>query len=227
MGLEVTVGLLAMLKDSGEDTAENEKEFVKINALLRVSKLPEQHEPPDLVERDYVSYGMIGYGGLHYLRRIAAHLWAEGRLPPPGDPKSPKDPVTDQYFANIDRVTTGPGAGTRPPARFEHLMNHSDADGFYIPVQFNRVILDNSRGGVQGAAVGSSQALLRECEELARELELPLGMDPESKEIWESTRSQGQGEVLWKKYALESFACSRLYYASKASIDLGAAIVFQ
>lgn len=226
MGLEITVGFLAMLKDSGEETGDTETEFGKVNALLRACRLPEHHEPLDLGERDYVSYGMIGYGGLHYLRRIAAHLWAEGRMPSPGDPRSPKDPVTDQYFANLDRVITGPGAGARAPVRFEHLMNHSDADGFYVPIEFERVLLDTPTATVQGAALGSSQTLMRECEELARGLVLPLEMDPESAELWEATKSQGQGDTRWKRYAFESFTCSRLYHAAKASVDLRAAIVF-
>jgi hypothetical protein len=48
-------------------------------------------EPEELDE--VFSCSMYGYGGLHYLPRVGAHLALGMPIPPPGDKEVAKDPV--------------------------------------------------------------------------------------------------------------------------------------
>jgi hypothetical protein len=61
---------------------------------------------------------------------------------------------------------------------------------------------------------------------LAALLELPLDLDPESDELFQALKSQGQGEELWQRYGIESYICLNLYLACERSLKTGAAIVF-
>ena len=105
-------------------------------------------------------------------------------------------------------------------------MNHSDAEGFYVPIEFDRVIVDTWGLGISGGMLGSTQKLLAECVTLAYALGLPADLDPDSDELAEATQHQGQGDVQWKKYGIESFTCARLSHACKASLKFGAALTF-
>jgi hypothetical protein len=239
LGLTLIVGVLAEMKGLGEDEGlrNYQSQFAIVNRALHASGLPEHREPVDLGDLDPVDLDMYGYSGLHYLRRIAAHLWAGNQLPPPGDKESigaNKDSIVTRYYSALDQGATTsrpklfrrarPAAGPKPV--FEHLTNHSDAEGFYIPVEFDRVIVDTWGWGITGGTVGSTQKLMQECETLARYLGLPLEIDPESNELWEATEHQGEGDTQWKRYAIESFTCSRLFHACRASMLRRAAITF-
>ena len=239
MGLTLVVGVLAEMKGLGEDEGlrNYQAQFAIVNRALQASGLPEHHEPVDLGDLEPIDMDMYGYSGLHYLRRIAAHFWVGNQLPPPGDRETVganKDPVVTRYYSALDQ--TPPTARPKlfrkarpdvsPTQVFEHLMNHSDAEGFYVPIKFDRVIVDKWRLGIAGGTVGSTLKLMEDCETLARALHLPLEMNPESEELWEATQHQGEGETQWKRYGVESFTCSRLFHACKASIARGAAITF-
>lgn len=236
MGLTLIVGVLAeQIGFEDEDAIKHYREqFAKVNRALRASGLPEHHEPEDLGEADPLEMDMSGYSSLHYLRRIAAHLWAGNPLPPPGNKEVSKDPVVKTYYAAFDRISTAPRRGLfrrggekqAAAPKFEHLMNHSDAEGFYVPVEFERVIFDTRGLGLAGGMLGSSQKLLQECGTLAEALSMPLDLDPESDELGEAIQHQGEGDAQWKRYGIESFTCSRLYHACKASLRLGAALTF-
>lgn len=230
MGLSLAVGILADLKKADEEGFLHfQAEFAKINEALRTAGLPPYQEPVE-IRKDYSGY-MYGYSGLHYLRRIAAHLWAGRGLPEPGDDSSGKDPIMRKYYDRLGDPPASFLAGLlgrkRPVApRFDHLMFHSDAEGFYIPVRFTEVIYPDAKLAIAGGMIGSSPVLKGECEALARALELPLDLDPESEEVWGATESQGKGDTKWKKYGIESFTCLRLWQASRVSVEQGAAIVF-
>jgi hypothetical protein len=106
--------------------------------------------------------------------------------------------------------------------RFDHLLVHSDAEGFYVPVEFDEVLFSD---GVPGTMLGSSQALSRECEELAQALGVPADLDPESEELWSASEEQGAGDG-WRQYGVESFTCVRLLAAARESVQRRAAVVF-
>ena len=225
--------MLADLRANEEEESFQDfvDEFAAINKVLRAAGLPEHREPVDLGEEDGISYDMIGYSGLHYLRRIAAHVWDGRGRPPPGSQESPRDPVMDRYYATIDRPQSKRRLGLfrRPPQErpnFDHLMQHSDADGFYLPLRFQSVLFADPALEIAGEMIGSGPLLMEECTRLAALLELPLDLDPESEEVWQAVDNQGQGLVPWKRYGIESFTCLRLYHACRVSVHLGAALVF-
>ena len=173
---------------------------------------------------------MFGYSGLHYLRRIAAHLNIRGALPEPGGEDVPEDRVLKEYYALagasgrsfFDRLF-----GRKSIVRdYDHLILHSDAEGYYVPQDFREVLFPPDRLGTPGGMLGSSHRLLEETTRLARAVELPLDTDPEADEVWEAAETQGEGDLLWQRFGVESFTCLRLYNAARCSIDHSAVIVF-
>jgi len=180
-------------------------------ALVEAGLLP--HEEPDTGEFGVCSGQMLGYSGLHYLRRVAAYIGLGREIPGPGGDNPADDPVLVEYYDHL-----APG--------FEHLVMHSDAEGFYVPQDFKDVIYPSEELDVAGGIVGSSVRLLSECKRLAAWLEMPEGLDPESDEIWNAVGSPDPDGPKWKRYGKESFACIHLMRAAEASIDSGAAIVF-
>lgn len=215
MGLGVEVGIIADLVENGDESFEYyEDQFAAINEVLDELGLP-QHTEPSRVD-DIVSFDMWSYSGLHYLRRFAAHIDENGKPPTPGDENAAVDPILQKYYAED---------GSAPECRFAHLMDHSDTEGYYIPVDFPAPIHVPEDSEITGGIVGSSHRLLAECEELAKHLGLPADIDPESDAIWDAAENQGSGDG-WEKYGVESFTCLRLMHAARASIKNRSAIVF-
>ena len=228
MGLNLVVGILAELQETDPEGADDvRKEIDSLNRFLESEGLPKHVEPIDCP----VGGGeMYGYSGLHYLRRIAAHLDLHGELPPPGDQNSSDDKAIEAYYANFENPEVsffsrllGRKGFTRT---FDHLLIHGDAEGYYLPIDFKKVLFPPENFGIPGGMIGSSYRLLNECKRLAEALELPLDMDQESDELWEASDSQGEGDSKWERYGVESFTCLRLYKAAEHSIKHGALIVF-
>ncbi|MEU7894210.1 hypothetical protein AB0B45_15275 [Nonomuraea sp. NPDC049152] len=229
MGLDIVVGNLANLDDDGEAIEHFGEEFAAVARALRVAGFGDWRQPEaDLGEP--VEFQSWGYGGLHYLRRLAVHLTASGILPPPGDDRASKDPLLAEayrrgpaYAIDIEKKATV-GSADEGRTGFDHLVQHSDAEGYYVPVDFQPVLIDER---ITGAYLGSSHRLLDECLRLARVLELPDDLDPESDEVWEIA---GGGITdsgrRWHRYGIEAFVCLRLIAAARASIRVGAAIIF-
>ena len=109
-----------------------------------------------------MSFDMYGYSALHYLRRIAAHIAAGRAVPPPGDDDASSDPVQEAYYDAVAGKRRLFRKGPKFDRRFDHLLVHSDAEGFYAPVEFDEVLFSDE---VPGAMLGSSHALVRESEE--------------------------------------------------------------
>jgi hypothetical protein len=214
MGLSLEVGILADLNENDEEGAEQfREEFATLNRFLQLQGLPPHVEPESC---DVWSAGMWGYSGLHHLRRVAAHIDLRGRLPEPGDVNSAKDSTLEEYF----RLTE------RGPRSFDHLIVHSDAEGYYLPRDFKTVLILPEEYPIAGGMVGSSVRLQQECERLAQALSLPLETDPESDEVVEAAEAQGKGGGTWQRYGVESYTCLQLRLAAVNSIRSGAAVVF-
>jgi hypothetical protein len=225
VGLSISVGLGTEVREEGDDEtlAYLEDQFEVINDLLESFGLPPHREPYELEADQTLSLDTFGYSGIYHLRRVAAHLALGQELPPPGDEGASSDPVLADYYELYDAHLA---EGKAAAMRFQHLIIHSDVEGFYLPIDFPEVIHADPSLEVSGDMIGSTQRLLAECLELAAALELPDDLDPESDEIWEAAESQGEGEAKWQRYGVESHTCLALIRACRASVETGAAVVF-
>ncbi|MDX3214331.1 hypothetical protein PV318_02045 [Streptomyces sp. ME02-6991-2B] len=161
-------------------------------------------------------FEMWGYSGLHTVRRLAVHLAAGQGLPKPldQDQRASDDPLLSKVYAAI------PGD---PPGPFDHLIHHSDCEGYYVPVDFAHVIVDKK---ARGGYLGSSVRLLAETRRLAEALGLPEDLDPHSEEVFEAADAEVPATEGWQRYGVESYVCLQLLQAAKLSIATGAAIAF-
>lgn len=232
MALEIVVGYLADLEADEDDARRDYLEDVAaVRGALRDAGLGDWEEPTD-PNGDSSGYDMYGYSGLHYLRRLAAHLAAGDALPAPGTDDAPEDPVLLAAYERGPRhqvvIDEGPpdeqgGAGDAAGA-FDHLIHHNDAEGLYVPVDFSPVLLDTRLVGV---AVGSSYRLRDDCRALAARLGVPDGIDADNETLWAAPDHQGEsGLPTWQRYGVESYTCVLLMQAAQDSIDTGAAAVF-
>jgi hypothetical protein len=230
MGLSLIVGILADLKDQDEEGAEHYRaQFEAVNQALKAEKLP-IHQEPETLESSY-SGDMFGYSALHHLRKIAAFSWAGFDLPTPWTEDPTKDPIVQEYYDSLGErkpslLSRFFGKPRLASPRYDHLMFHSDAEGYYLPQDFDAVIYPHPRLKIAGGMIGSSVHLKKECESLARLLELPLDLDPESDEVLEAVEEPGKASTKWKSYAKACHACLRLWGACDFSLKNRAAIVF-
>jgi hypothetical protein len=160
MGLSVSVGILADLLENDSESAELvRRDFGIINEILRQHGLPKHEEPtsvPMLLDRSGVT--SFPYSFLQYLRRFYAR-WLDQRqqpllrslyakwigqsdqIPPPlveGE-KPAHDPILEKF------------ASPR-----HHLLWHSDCEGYYVPIDFPKVLEDRR---ITGGGIGSSMRL--------------------------------------------------------------------
>lgn len=224
MGLALCVGVPSEIRESdSEYVAYFEQQVEVINGVLESFGLPPHREPFDVEDERTFECDMFGYSGLHYLRRVAAHLALGRELPPPGDDAAASDPVLHDYYRIFDASFARGEASGMP---YQHLIVHGDAEGYYLPVEFDDVIIPDPSLEIAGGTFGSSHALLRECRELAGVLELPEDLSVYDEKLELAPASQGEGETKWERYGVESFTCLRLIRACEASVETGAAVVF-
>lgn len=149
---------------------------------------------------DCESFG--SYHNLHLLRGFAVYVEKEGR-PPTEDERLADYPLLrTQYDGEFE---------TRD---FPHLIDHSDADGYYIPVHLSRPI-----NKANGLSIGSVQGLLKELDKLR---------DP----LWRGSDSHLEGpEVLWEiddgdPFATEKRIWCQLRWLCRNAIKFNLVIVF-
>jgi len=143
-------------------------------------------------------------------------VWKTGQLPP-----RPWDGAKfDAAYAEC--VDSG-----RRPGLYAHLMRHDPAAGFYLPIEFEEVIvLDNRLRVLWGDTVGSSQTLLWECEHLLRLLEAPHSLTPNGRTLRTCIRHPHTATAPWQRHPTATRVCLILREAAVRSIDTGAAIVY-
>jgi hypothetical protein len=151
----------------------------------------------------------FSYRSLHYLRRVYAHVagdpnWRAEALREGVDPT--KDPVLDDAYSHFNN----------------HLICHSDAEGYYVPQDFEEVIFDDS-DTVPGGMVGSSQRLLRELRSLAPALGIEL-LEGKLSDLEASRINAAIGFP--SRLETELMVWIALYKAASASIQHGTLIVF-
>jgi hypothetical protein len=221
MSLDLVVGIFADLDDEDEDTyTDYLTTFEAVNKALSAVGLPPHHEPQDLGGKEPWSCRIGSYAKLHYLRRIAAYLWAGHGLPEPGNEHNYRDPIVDAVLARSFREAS--------PYRAAHLIYHSDADGFYLPLAFRDVIEPPEELEIDGGTLGSSYTLLDECQRIAAVLQLPLdhGLVWEGWAEWTPPEDITPRGALWRSYRTESETCWLLANACRVSLAWGCAIKF-
>ncbi len=216
MGLAINVGYLANLERNDAEGAESFKQDLeKLNAVLLKNKL-QPHQEPQLSKPIPTRNACMSfpYSTIHYLRRVYAHVYyqreyedAEWIAEPLKDREDPtKDDVLDDVYDYLLGIN--------------HLLNHSDAEGYYVPQDFEEVILDNS---IPGGMIGSSQQLLNELIEVAPALKIKLNgnnlSDDEAKRINDLA---GSSQGLFREYT----AWLALFEAARLSIEHKTLIVF-
>ncbi len=207
MGLSVCVGVLAEMDD--EEGAEWLREqMATANSVLAAHGLPPHEEPQTPVEASRAALDGFPYSWIHTLRRAYAHCVMR-----PGKPLRLLRPDEDGADdPDVDRLAH---------ELTSHLITHSDAEGLYLPIDFARVIVDES---LTGGMLGSTPRLMRELVQVAP----VLGIKLHGQELSDAEADIINGELesqppLWRERA----AWLQLYEAARLSLEHRAAIVFQ
>jgi len=211
MGLAVEVGMLAYLLENDPEGADWLREsFESVNELMADNKLPPHHEPERLSPlKNRASILSYPYSFLHYLRRVAAHVaekpgWAAKPFPESSDPAA--DPLVDKHSAYLE----------------SHLMCHSDCEGYYLPIQFKKVLFDDE-DRIPGGMLGSSFELQRELIAVAPALGIRLENGQLSDEVADRLNVEIEAESpLW----IEKAVWLSLFEAARLSIEHKTAICF-
>ena len=212
MGLRSCVACLAELQGQGyeEDLRAELENLAELNqALGETGRVP--HDEP--TEGEHWSWSFAGYSDLHYLRRLAAYLAINGELPEPcEDDEDPSEcDMVDDY--GIEAMTGG-------EPEYMHLMQHSDCDGYYVPLDFDEVLMPGEKDEIGEVMIGSSYRLKEECEQLAAVLELPLNID--DRKLDEVLCSP----AVASRFPREAYVCWVLHQAACKSVESRKAIAF-
>ena len=158
MSLSVTVGLYVDVDDDPAILEGLADDIDRINVLLSKRGFETHTEPRHIDDSgDRSGLRSYPYSFLHHLRRFYAHVASQPQLQPPML-TSGADPASDPVLASV-----------ASPAH--HLLWHSDCEGYYVPVDFSRVI---EASILPGDYLGSSQRLLAELVLLAPALGISL-----------------------------------------------------
>jgi hypothetical protein len=208
MGLSISVGYLSDLEGhDDEGVAWFQDSLEALNRVLVANGLNPHVEPrfgTPILSRARLS--SFSYRSLHYLRRVYAHVaddpnWSAEGLSEGVDPT--KDPVLDDAYSHFT----------------SHLICHSDAEGYYVPQDFEEVIFDEA---VPGSMVGSSQRLLRELQRSAPALGIRLAEGQLSNLEVRRVNGVVQSQT---NLATELMVWIALYEAARASVQHGTLIV--
>ncbi len=210
MGLAISVGILAdVMENDPEDADWVREEIEQINLVLSERDLPPHAEPeslPSFSTRDAMD--SFPYSFLHYLRRFYAHVKADSSWQPTPILEG-QDPIDDDPFYKEFEIDCD-----------SHLLCHSDAEGYYVPIDFDEVIVDER---VSGEMLGSSVRLMDELVKVAPYLNIPLS---------NGYLTDGNAEVLAQEeedsspFWIERLVWFALYENARLSIEHKAAIHF-
>jgi hypothetical protein len=208
MGLAISVGFLAdLLENDPEFVDDIREEFRDINRVLRACGYPDHLEPETLPPLDDgTAVAGFPYSCLHTLRRIYAfHLKNPGQLAPPLTPgeRAAEDPVIEE-MSSPDH----------------HVLWHSDAEGYYVPVDFPYVL---EHGSLAGGGVGSSIRLLSELNQVPP----LLGIDMTAGNLSDAEAARiDQLSNTDHPYSTELMVWLSLYEAARLSVEHGTAVHF-
>lgn len=213
MGLAIDVGLLARSEGSNDEKkTQLINDLNHINEVLTQAGLPAHSEPTSFDEfpPSRASLASFPYSWLHNLRRFASHVmrdpkWVPSPLEPGEDPAT--DPVLHQLYRELS----------------SHLLCHSDSEGYYLPIDFEKPFLDpahNIRGGTLGSSVRLREELLLLVDPLEIEVDNAGDLSDEVAARVAAQRPTGA------PFAIERLVWLTLYEAARISIEKKTAIVF-
>ncbi|MEM8532619.1 MAG: hypothetical protein AAGF95_17375 [Chloroflexota bacterium] len=160
MGLGISVGILADLIMNDAEAAAWVREDLKIvNRYLTETGLPAHVEPEQLPPLDWRTKDrFFSYSPLHHLRRVYARTLEDPdwELIPVAEGE---DPVNDSAVEDELYMFRS------------HLLCHSDAEGYYVPIDFTELL---SGDDIPGGFIGSSHRLRDELIVAARPLKITL-----------------------------------------------------
>ncbi|MFZ6642898.1 hypothetical protein ACO0LL_24480 [Undibacterium sp. TC4M20W] len=209
MGLGISIGTLADCDD--EELEWSQEDFAAINTVLAQAGLPAHVEPRSLPAlQSRAQLDGFPYSFLHYLRRAYAHRKADPAwlATPLADNEDPgQDEALQAEYDNLD----------------SHLVCHSDAEGYYVPVDFDEVLFDSEETGLPGGMLGSTYRLMEELILVAPALGIQLDngqlSDAEVARIQEQTEKEA---ACYRE--LETWVT--LFEAARLSLEHKTAIVF-
>ncbi|WP_225724595.1 MULTISPECIES: hypothetical protein [unclassified Nocardia] len=209
MGLAIGTHELADLLDEyPEGVEEYRADLDAINLLLAGEGLPRHDEPRvhgPVKPRGHMD--SFPYSYLHYLRRAYAHAYRNPDRPltPVADGKKPMDDPVVEMLEDL----------------FEsHLICHSDAEGYYVPIDFEEVLADED---LTGGMVGSSVALLRELIFVAPY----LGIELQDGELTDATAAAVNETPVDHPLERERIVWLALFENARVSVANGTMITFQ
>lgn len=214
MGLAISIGVLVdLLEHDPEGAGWLQEELAVVNKVLAAAGLPPHAEPRELPPlHSRAAIGGFPYSFIHYLRRAYAHRanspgWMATPVEDDVDPS--EDPVVEDVLYSSE----------------SHLVCHSDAEGFYVPVDFDEVLYSEPDDDKQlaGGMLGSSYRLRDELVLVAPALGITL-TDGElsDEEVARIGRLIDADEGLHREYV----SWLRLYESARLSIAHKTAIVF-
>ncbi len=241
MGLVIRVGLLCDLSKAAAETARDVRAQFAVTAREMANAGLKPHAEPEVCD----VWGAEGYGytGLHALREVAGLVWRDLPIPTDGILTGETTPNAEALFETAVAACAperrqsmfsrllGDQKQTRPPLPpFAHLSLHSDAEGFYVPVDFAQPLIPMPfpPGTEMLWPLGSVQRLAAELDVLGRALGLPETLpDPDDVlETWLETPPPDPVTALWQAQPIATHSLIILRRACDHSLRTGAAIAF-
>jgi hypothetical protein len=209
MGLAISIGMLDNVRADEEGHAHYKAAFDRLSAYLASQGHPGFVEPEHVAATLPPHTSSFPYSFLHYLRRAFAHVRAGAkRVPPCPEGSNPADDVLidEELTLHMD----------------SHLVCHSDAEGFYVPIDFGDPLYPGDSDGVAGGIVGSSQQLVRELVRVAPAIGIELTAGKPSPAVLATLAKEGEGVSLYR----ERLVWLALYVNATASVEHKTVLVF-
>lgn len=204
MGLAINTHFLADMLENDAEGAEWIRENLEIvNALLAENGLHAHEEPTTVTTKPRRHCGSFPYSFLHYLRRAFAYV-REGQPLTPADDNPSADPAIEEASTLFDT----------------HLLCHSDAEGYYVPIDFSDVIFDLEERGLPGGSLGSTQRLMAELVETAPAIGIDVKDGQVSDQVVAALNADGEDRPYWRERLvwLALFEAARVSLADKTMI---------
>lgn len=210
MGLAISTGFLAdMIKNDSEGAEWFRAELQSVYDWLEREGLELFEEPETQATTKHKHTSSFPYSFIHYLRR--AQAWINQR---------PDDEFTPVGSEGLDAYEDMIVDETM--IMYSHLLCHSDANGFYVPVRFPDPLFAE---GVTGEMVGSSYQLHDEMIAMASFLGIELDEQNQLSEF-EAKRVLDCGWDDSFPFFREYTVWLALFEVSRQSIEHGTMIVF-